>query len=101
MNLLDNEYAYVKRYRQIVDVMIRHGFGYLVERFGLRPVRSLRERLFGPRLKPEHLLAISEAERLRHALEELGVTFIKFGQILSTRHDLVPDEFIKELATLQ
>jgi len=101
VNLLDNEYAYVKRYRQIVDVMIRHGFGYLVERFGLRPVRSLRERLFGPRLKPEHLLAISEAERLRHALEELGVTFIKFGQILSTRHDLVPDEFIKELATLQ
>jgi hypothetical protein len=35
VSLLDNEYAYVKRYRQIVDVMIRHGFGYLVERFGL------------------------------------------------------------------
>ena len=101
MRMLDNEYAYVKRYRQIVDVMVRHGFGYLVERFGLRPFRSFREKIFGPRPQIEPLQALSEAERLRHALEELGPTFIKFGQILSTRHDLVPEAFIIELARLQ
>ncbi len=101
MRLLDKEYAYVKRYREIVDVMIRHGFGYLVDRFGLRPIRSLRQRLFGPRPLKEQLLILSEAERLRLALEELGPTFIKFGQILSTRHDLVPEEFIQELSRLQ
>ena len=101
MRLLDKGYAYVKRYREIVDVMIRHGFGYLVDRFGLRPFRSLREKLFGPRPLKEQLLILSEAERLRHALEELGPTFIKFGQILSPRHDLIPSEYIQELSKLQ
>jgi predicted unusual protein kinase regulating ubiquinone biosynthesis (AarF/ABC1/UbiB family) len=42
-----------------------------------------------------------QAKRLRSSLEELGPTFAKLGQILSTRPDLVPPEFIEELATLQ
>ncbi len=94
-------YAYVKRYREIVDVFIRHGFGYLVDRFGLRPFRSLREKIFGPKPLKEQLLVLSEAERLRLALEQLGTTFIKFGQILSTRRDLIPEEYVRELEKLQ
>lgn len=101
MRLFDKQVAYVKRYRQIVDVMIKHGFGYLVDRFGLRPFRSLREKLFGPRPLKEQMLMLSEAQRLRLALEELGPTFIKFGQILSTRYDLIPEEYIQELSRLQ
>ena len=101
MNLLDKQYAYVRRYHEIVDVMIKHGFGYLVDRFGLRPFRSFRERLFGPKPLKEQMLLLSEAQRLRLALEELGPTFIKSGQILSTRHDIVPVEYINELEKLQ
>ncbi len=101
MGLFDKEVAYVKRYRQIVDVMIKHGFGYLVDRFGLRPFRSFREKMFGPRPLREQELLLSEAQRLRLALEELGPTFIKFGQILSTRYDLIPEEYIQELSRLQ
>lgn len=99
MRLLDKQYAYVKRYNAIVHVLIRHGFGYLVDRFGHRPFYSIREKISGP--VAERLRLLSEAERLRLAFEELGPTFIKFGQILSTRHDLLPEEYIKELSRLQ
>jgi len=81
--------------------MVKHGFGYLVDRFGLRPFRSFREKLFGPRPLKEQMLVLSEAQRLRLALEELGPTFIKSGQILSTRHDIMPVEYIQELEKLQ
>ncbi len=98
MRLLDKQYTYVKRYNAIVKVLVRHGFGYLVDRFGYRPF-SMREKITGP--VAERLRLLSEAERLRLAFEELGSTFIKFGQILSTRHDLLPPEYIKELSRLQ
>ncbi len=101
MDLLDKESAYVKRYRKIINVLVRYGFGYLVDRFRLRPLRSLRERITGPEPLREQLLTLSEAERLRLALEELGTTFIKFGQILSTRYDIVPEEYINEMVKLQ
>ncbi|MCX9024941.1 MAG: AarF/ABC1/UbiB kinase family protein [Candidatus Methanoperedens sp.] len=101
MRLLDRGFAYVKRYREIISVLIKHGFGYAIERFGLRPFRSLKERIRRPKPLKEQLLQISEAERLRLAFEELGPTFIKFGQILSTRHDLIPEEYIRELSKLQ
>ncbi len=101
MRLLDRGYAYVKRYRQIVNVMVKHGFGYAIDRYGLHPLRSLREKIFGIKPLSEQLLVLNEAERLRLALEELGPTFVKFGQILSTRHDLIPEEYTKELSKLQ
>lgn len=83
---------HLRRYRQIVATFIRHGFGFLFEQW--RPVRA-RHGLAA--LPPSADLAL----HLRLALEELGPTFIKFGQILSTRPDLLPPPYLTELAKLQ
>jgi len=75
------------RQRQVVAVLSRHGFGLLVQRAHM-PVPG-RARLVG------------RPESLRTAFQELGTTFIKLGQILSTRSDLLPDEYISTLSALQ
>jgi len=89
---------HLRRYRQIVRVLIRHGFGGMVDQLGLLPLISLPRRLLrrgatGP--------VLSAPEHVRLALEELGPTFIKMGQILSTRPDLIPPAYIHEVAKLQ
>ncbi len=90
--------AHRKRYRQITRVLARHGLGYLAGVLGLERFVPLHRGLLGvpsreePYTRPEHL---------RMALEELGTTFIKLGQILSTRPDLLPPEYIAELEKLQ
>ena len=86
------------RLRQISSVVARHGFGELVERARLRDRLGLRaeELQATPEQKPR-----SMARRFRELLSELGPTFIKLGQILSTRADLLPKEIIEELTNLQ
>ncbi|MCX8066667.1 MAG: AarF/ABC1/UbiB kinase family protein [Anaerolineae bacterium] len=85
---------HLRRFQQIAQVLIRHGFGELVDLLGAAPVFPLaRFRRRRPVLGPP--------QRLRMALEELGPTFVKLGQVLSTRPDLLPPEYIAELARLQ
>ncbi|HEX9441126.1 MAG TPA: AarF/ABC1/UbiB kinase family protein, partial [Roseiflexaceae bacterium] len=88
---------YLGRYRQIAQVLGSHGFGYMVEQLGLGPLLSLPRRIVR-RPVPDPL---GGPERLRRALVALGPTFVKLGQILSTRPDLLPPSFINELSTLQ
>ena len=83
-----------QRYRQIADVLVKYGFGILVEE-----VIPGGERLRGFRKPPEEKRSVYE--RIRLAIEELGPTYVKFGQIMSTRRELLPPELIVELQMLQ
>ena len=91
------------RMRSIIRVFGKYGFGEIVQRLNLEGLTSLWGRLrhFG-RVRPDREIAkLTGPERLHRALTELGPTFIKFGQILSTRPDLVPDAYARELSRLQ
>src|SRR5262245_26271629 len=85
------------RMREITQVAARHGFGYVFDRRGRRDIPVTRDEAavegeIGP---------ASRGRRLRSMLEELGPTWVKFGQFLSTRPDIVPPDIVEELRGLQ
>ena len=86
------------RYHQIAETLSRHGLGYLVGVLGLERYVPFHRGLLGhePREEP-----YTRPEHVRLALEQLGATFVKLGQILSTRSDLLGPEYQVELAKLQ
>ena len=90
----------IGRTSEIVTVLLNHGFGDLLDRIGLRNFWYRWRRFFG-RKPPEPLRHLRLVERIRMTLEKLGPTFIKFGQVMSTRPDLVPPEMLIELQKLQ
>ncbi len=92
-------YRQAGRYREVANVLFRHGFGYLVDQVGLDHLISWRRRLFGR--SPDGVVHLSAAERVRLVLEELGPTAIKLGQFLSARRDLIPPALARELEKLQ
>jgi ubiquinone biosynthesis protein len=87
----------IKRYREIIAVLIKYGFGEIVNRLNLSAVFKAGRVIF--RKKPP--LEISYAVRIRMALEELGPTFVKLGQVLSMRPFIIPPDLVFELAKLQ
>lgn len=95
---LNRRIRHYRRYRQITEAMIRHGFGYLVEQLELFPFIPVRRRFFWRGEPPR---ALSLGARIRMLMESLGPTFVKFGQLLSTRTDVLPPEITEELAKLQ
>ena len=83
------------RLREIAGVLARHGFGELVQRTGLGSLGPWRSERAPGEARP------SLGVRIRQVLEELGPSFVKLGQIVSTRPDLVPADIIEELQRLQ
>ena len=89
-----------KRLANVVSVLVRHGFADLVERIGVISIIDKGLELIGMASDPETEPLPTEV-RMRHVLEELGPTFIKLGQILSTRPDLVGQVVADEFSKLQ
>ena len=92
--------THLKRYRQIVRVFARNGFGILLEQMGLFSYLRIRHREI-KRDDRQETARSSVGERLRRSCEELGPTFVKIGQVLSTRPDILSPEVTAELSKLQ
>jgi len=91
---------YINRYREIIRVLVKYGFSGVIEQLELLPAFDLPRRILQS-VRPQPDLPLGIPQRLRLALEELGPTFVKLGQVLGTRPDLIPPAYIAELVKLQ
>ncbi len=95
---LFKRYRHLRRLEKILRVIWRYGFGYLIDQTGILshfPLKRVKRRA------AKGLESLSRGERLRMALTDLGHTFIKLGQVLSTRRELLPEDIILQLQKLQ
>lgn len=90
-------YRHWRRYREVVEALLRQGFGYVLDEAQLTSILPVIDRLKARwQRKP-----MSRAVRLRLVCEELGSTFIKLGQLISVRRDLFPEDIVEEMTKLQ
>ena len=100
IGIVSRTYQHVNRYRQILTVLVKYGFDDLVDRLKIGQYLEIGLQMIARR-DQAHIEKHTRAERVRMTLEELGPTFVKLGQIASTRPDLIPTEFIGELEKLR
>ncbi len=94
--------AIINRYKEILSVVVKHGFGTIIDQIGIFDYLNIKIKKNLRKGKDQEVnVKLSVGERLRLSFEELGPTFIKLGQILSTRPDILPQDIIDELAKLQ
>ncbi len=99
MSLLDTGKD-LRRANTLITILLKYGLADVVRRVGLAPLLEQASRLVRQPVDRE-LLSMSPPQRLRAALEEMGPTFVKLGQILATRVDLFPQEWIVQFEQLQ
>ncbi len=100
LSTIPRRIRHVQRYIRVLEVFAKHGFADLAHQLRLDALIDRGRSIVGaaPKANQEH---IPRAERVRHVLEELGPTFVKMGQVLSTRPDLIPQEWADEFTKLQ
>jgi ubiquinone biosynthesis protein len=97
--IIRRRFSNLNRYQEILRVFFKYGFDDIVNKLGIaKRIRIDKNKLS---TKGDNLNVLSTSERLRMAFEELGATFIKLGQMLSLRSDIIPAEFAKEFSKLQ
>lgn len=90
----------LRRLNELTGILLKYGFGDLISRLGMAGFLEQAGRLVRMPVDRE-VLERQPGERMRHALEEMGPTFVKLGQILATRVDLFPPAWIAEFEQLQ
>jgi len=100
IGVIGRTYRHLNRYRQILGIFFKYGFGDVIERLNIDQYIEVGLRMIS-KDKGERVKKLTTAVRVRMAIEELGPAFIKLGQMLSTRTDLIPAVFIQELHQLQ
>lgn len=98
---INKRYRLFLRYKTIANIFFKHGLGFVIEKLGLMRFVPFKKRYFKSLPYDDTSRKKTLAERIKSALEELGPTFVKFGQLLSLRPDMVPEALVKELAKLQ
>ncbi|GAX89168.1 2-polyprenylphenol 6-hydroxylase [Effusibacillus lacus] len=96
--MIGKRMRHISRYRDIALALVRHGFGIVVEEIGFAHLLSFPQRLLA---EPKERDGKKIGERIRLVLQDLGPTFVKLGQIASTRPDLIPEDIVRELVKLQ
>lgn len=91
----------IYRLSQILQILAKHGFGHLIYNLKLHTYLPLSKRIQDKTPKKTETGDGSFARRLALVCEELGPTFVKLGQVLSTRPDIIPESIVKELTALQ
>ncbi len=100
IGVIGRTYRHIQRYRQILVILFKYGFGNVVDSLKIEQYLEIGLQMISKKRR-EKIETLTRAERVRMAVEELGPSFVKMGQILSTRPDLLPVEFIRELEKLQ
>ena len=91
----------LSRLHEMASILIRYGWGDFVRVLGVGTLLERAGRILHWQVKPDEISRLEPAVRVRLALEELGPTFVKLGQLLATRVDLMPPAWITELEKLQ
>ncbi len=88
------------RMQDVVSILIRYGFGDLMQRLGLVGLLASAGKVL-PLGRTEEIARLPPPERVRRAMEEMGPSFIKLGQVLATRVDIFPEDWIEAFGQLQ